>query len=212
MTQGFISARRRRHMNPCGGGGDSGAGGWPNRVSRRACGGPDTHIAGVSVHVAGVLERMLEAASSAQVAPAALPMAAHPPHAHHARPGGVLVVLALAAHYGRVGIDRGRGAVAGARHERHGRAGQSVVGQHGEMRHQRRPDGPHQCGAHHVPAAVVPRRALAGGRHDIASGHAWRVREVARLAAMAVTFLVMPTLDRAQQVRPGRRLERRHAR
>ena len=66
MTQGFISARRRRHMNPCGGGGDSGAGGWPNRVSRRACGGPDTHIAGVSVHVAGVLERMLEACGGAR--------------------------------------------------------------------------------------------------------------------------------------------------
>ena len=61
MTHGLcISARRRWHVNPGGGGGGGGAGGGPYRVSRRSCGGPDTHSAVVRVHMAGVFERMLE--------------------------------------------------------------------------------------------------------------------------------------------------------
>ena len=51
---------------------------------------------------------------------------AHPGHAQHAHAGGALVVLALAAHYARVGVDRGRGAVASARYEGDGRAGQRL--------------------------------------------------------------------------------------
>lgn len=100
---------------------------------------------------------------------------AHPPHAQHARPGGVVVVFALAAHYGRVGIDRGRGTVTSARDKRDRRAGQSLPWQHGQTRHERRPDGSsHRVArAHHVAAAVLPRRALGGGRHGVASGHAW---------------------------------------
>ena len=51
---------------------------------------------------------------------------AHPGHAQHAHAGGALVVLALAAYYARVGVDRGRGAVASARYEGDGRAGQRL--------------------------------------------------------------------------------------